>query len=82
MLFPEYLTWEDKSRQIAQHAIEWLTDETKRCDLVAQLAELKARVGHGGASQKAAELILNSLDRRPCRVPHPHFLPGAAAPTE
>jgi lipid-A-disaccharide synthase len=82
VLFPEYLTCEDKSRQIAAHAVEWLTDESRRSDRVAQLAELKARVCHGGASVRAADLILNSLDKLPRRVPRPHFLPGAPTPTE
>ena len=30
ILFPEYLTWEDKSSQIAGHIVEWLTDPAKR----------------------------------------------------
>jgi lipid-A-disaccharide synthase len=61
VLFPEYLTCEDKSSQIAAHAIEWLRDPARRAAKVAQLAELKARVAHGGASARAAEYILNVL---------------------
>ena len=41
-LFPEYLTCEDKSAEIAGHIIEWLTDPAKRAARVEALAELKA----------------------------------------
>ena len=62
VLMPEYLTCEDKSEQVAAHVIEWLTDPAKRSARVAQLAELKEHVGHGGASQRAADYMLNELD--------------------
>lgn len=68
ILFPEYLTCEDKSAQIAAHAIEWLRDPAKRAAKVAQLAELKARVAHGGASGRAAEYILDALVGRSFRA--------------
>jgi len=74
VLFPEYLTCEDKSAQIAAHVIEWLADPTKRAARVAQLAELKARVAHGGASSRAAEYILRALGQAPVSVPAPHFV--------
>jgi lipid-A-disaccharide synthase len=64
VLFPEYLTCEDKSPQIAAHVIEWLTDAGKRQARVEQLARLKAQVAHGGASGRAAEYILNALSGR------------------
>ena len=61
VLFPEYLTSEDKSASIAGHVIEWLTDPARRAQRVAQIEELKARVAHGGASSRAAEYILKEL---------------------
>lgn len=64
VLFPEYLTWEDKSEQIAAHVIEWLSVPEKREALVGRLAALKAEVAHGGASGHAAEYILDALSRR------------------
>jgi lipid-A-disaccharide synthase len=79
VLFPEYLTCEDKSQQVAAHVITWLTDRDERESLVAELAKLKAQVGHGGACRSATEYILAELDRRQS-VPRPHFTP-AAAPT-
>jgi lipid-A-disaccharide synthase len=80
-LFPEYLTCEDKSTQIAAHVIQWLTDPVKRTARVEALADLKAQVSHGGASRRAAEYILHTLAQRPRCIPKPHFIahPSAAA---
>jgi len=73
--FPEYLTCEDKSAQIAAHLVEWLTDEAARQRRVGRLARLKAEVAHGGASARAAEYILTTLSGRRAPVPRPHWLP-------
>lgn len=69
VLMPEYLTCVDKSAQVAEHVIEWLTVPAQRAARVAQLAALKAQVGHGGASSRAADYMLNVLDaqQRPAR---------------
>jgi lipid-A-disaccharide synthase len=75
VLFPEYLTCEDKSEQIAAHLIEWLVDPAKRAARVAQLEALKEKVAHGGASSRAAQYILDVLSRRSHHIPRPHFLP-------
>lgn len=75
VLFPEYLTCEDKSEQIAGHLIEWLTDPAKRAARVAQLEALKTKVAHDGASSRAAEYILDVLSRGRHSVPRPHYLP-------
>jgi lipid-A-disaccharide synthase len=79
VLFPEYLTCEDKSAQLAAHVIEWLTDAPKREERIAQLAQLKAEVCHGGASARTAEYILGVLGSRPVPIPRPHFLPTRSA---
>ncbi len=81
VLFPEYLTWEDKSAQIAGHITRWLVDENRREGLVAELAKLKARVARGGASRTAAAYILKELEERSRFVPRPHFEPATAAST-
>ena len=76
-LFPEYLTYEDKSLTIASHLIQWLTNDEQREGLVAELAKLKAKVGHGGASRMAAGLILQAADEsHRAGIPKPHFVPG------
>jgi lipid-A-disaccharide synthase len=77
VLFPEYLTCEDKSAQIAGHVIQWLTDPAKRAARVEALARLKEEVAHGGASSRAAAYILAALAQRPRCVPRPHFRPLA-----
>jgi len=81
VLFPEYLTCEDKSVRIAAHIVEWLVDRAKREDKVAELARLKAKVAAGGASRRAAEYILNILAGRPAPIPRPHFIPVTEAKT-
>jgi lipid-A-disaccharide synthase len=74
VLMPEYLTCKDKSTQVADHVIEWLTNPAARAERVAQLVELKERIGYGGASQRAADYIVDQLaqrDRPPLRTHYP-----------
>ena len=73
VLMPEYLTCEDKSRQVAEHVIEWLTEPATRAARVSELAALKERVGNGGASRRAAEYLLAELDFRCARKLRTHF---------
>lgn len=61
VLLPEYLTYGDKSAEMADHAIEWLTNPLRRSEIVAALSELRDRVGQGGASARAAQYIANAL---------------------
>ena len=79
VLFPEYLTCEDKSAQIASHVIEWLNNDNKRESRIAELAQLKAQVAHGGASLRAAEYIIHALTKSRAPAPRPHFIPGERA---
>jgi len=74
VLFPEYLTCEDKSQQIAVHLIQWLNDPEKRAARVAELETLKTKVAHGGASARAAQYILEVLTRPHPPLQRPHFL--------
>ena len=62
VLFPEYLTYEDKSSQVAGHIVEWLVDPAKRAARVEQLRALREQVAAGGASARAAEYILNVIE--------------------
>jgi lipid-A-disaccharide synthase len=61
VLLPEYATWTDKSAALAEHCIQWLSDEAQRQSLVDRLSALRDRVAAGGASQRAAEYILRHL---------------------
>jgi lipid-A-disaccharide synthase len=82
VLFPEYLTCDDKSAEIAAHVTGWLTDSAARLKLVQRLAELKARIAHGGASARASEYILRALGRSCAAVRPPHFLQYAVRSTQ
>jgi len=75
-LFPEYLTWQDTSEQIAAHVVGWLKDPAKRAALEAELEKLKSRVAHGGASHQAAGYIVEELYARASAPPRPHFAPS------
>lgn len=79
-LFPEYLTCEDRSGQLARHVIEWLTDRKARERLVERLTRLKDEIGHGGAAAATAQYIWDEMQRRPPRVLAPHFVPPAIGP--
>jgi lipid-A-disaccharide synthase len=72
VLMPEYLTCEDKSAEVASHVVEWLSDPGKRAARVAQLGELKEQLGHGGASRRAADYLLDTLDAHPQRTLRTH----------
>ena len=63
VLMPEYLTCVDRSDELAQHAIEWLTDADAREKLSQDMAGLRERVGGGGASLRAADYISDELSR-------------------
>jgi lipid-A-disaccharide synthase len=68
VLMPEYLTCEDRTSDIAQHAIEWLSDESLHAARQQQLQALARELGQGGASQRAAEYIAAEFARRPARA--------------
>jgi len=70
--YPDYLTCEDKSAQMAAHLIEWLRDPVKRSARVAMLERIRAEVSAGGASARAADYILGVVADGGT-VPGPHF---------
>lgn len=61
VLMPEYLTCEDRSDALAAHAVEWLTDDAAREDLVGRMEALRERVAVPGASDRAAGYVLQEL---------------------
>lgn len=61
VLFPEYPDWRDRSRDVAQHAIEWLQDESARLELIRKITALRDSVAIGGASANAADYVLNNV---------------------
>ncbi len=59
--FPEYPTCEDKSAQIAAHVVQWLTEPAEYRCRVDQLVGLRSRFCKTGATQTAANFILQQL---------------------
>ena len=57
VLMPEYLTYQDRSEDLANHVTQWLTDKQGYAQLHQQLSVLKEQVAQGGASDRAAEYI-------------------------
>ena len=71
--FPEFVTSQDKSPQIARHIIRWLKHPEQREQCLGQLRHIRTAVAHGGASARAAEYILEALEAKPASPPIPHF---------
>jgi lipid-A-disaccharide synthase len=61
VLFPEFLTPEDRSAEIGAEITRWLTDDKARERVVAGLDRLYAQVGDGGASARGADYIFATL---------------------
>ncbi len=61
VLMPEYLTYDDRTQDLADHIVRWLTDETLYEEVESKLSRLKSQVAQGGASQRAAEYISNNV---------------------
>ncbi|HPP53405.1 MAG TPA: hypothetical protein PK777_10670, partial [Thermoguttaceae bacterium] len=84
--FPEYLTYQDKSSQMAGHLVQWLTDEERRQAAVRRLELLREAVAQPGAASRAARYILQNLGvpsgptEKASIIPPPHFL-GVSHPT-
>ncbi len=72
VLMPEYLTCEDRTDDMAQHAVEWLTDESLRQSRIDELRELADRLGQGGASCRAADYIVGELAQLPVAAAGPN----------
>ena len=49
---------------VTDHAVEFLTNAELRSRAVSDLREVKARLGGGGASRRAAEIVLESARRQ------------------
>jgi lipid-A-disaccharide synthase len=60
-LFPEYVSCSDVSQPISEHVLRWLQDPAAYAATVSELAQLKLRVAHPGASSRTARHILQTL---------------------
>jgi lipid-A-disaccharide synthase len=82
VLFPEYLTYKDRSREIASHAIRWLTDRDEYDRTVGRMSQLCAKYGKGGATSRATTYILNQLRGGGAPIPRPHIPLGQDSQAE
>jgi lipid-A-disaccharide synthase len=69
-LMPEYLTWKDVSGDLARWAKTWLDDPAARAKASSALARLRDRVAVPGASDRAADRIVEALRARGTATPH------------
>jgi lipid-A-disaccharide synthase len=70
-LFPEFLTMQCPAEAIANKLETWLTDEPARLSLQESLRRLRERVAEPGACERAAEYILERLERGKRFYTHP-----------
>jgi lipid-A-disaccharide synthase len=61
---PELIQDRFTPEAVTDHAVEFLTNAELRSRAVSDLREVKARLGGGGASRRAAELVLESARRQ------------------
>jgi lipid-A-disaccharide synthase len=71
-LMPEYLTSADVSDDLAGWAGGWLDDPAQRAEESRRLAELRDRVARPGASERAAERIVEVIGGRAGRPAAPY----------
>jgi len=57
-VMPEYLTDRDVSSEMAGHAHRWISDPSERARASAALATLRGRVARPGASERAADRVV------------------------
>jgi lipid-A-disaccharide synthase len=81
VLFPEFLSCDDRSTEMAERLAGWLTDDQSRRALVERLRALRDRVGAAGASERGAAYLLEHLGRPQKVVPRPHYLLGRRTDT-
>lgn len=70
-VMPEYLTAQDVSSELAEWARIWLSDPVKRQEAATRLAALRDRVAVPGASDRAADRIVQALDGSHSADPNP-----------
>lgn len=71
--FPEYLTVDDCSAEMAHHLVRWLTNESIRQEIIRRLEPLRSSFVKPGASRLAADYLLQHLPAAECveEVPPP-----------
>jgi lipid-A-disaccharide synthase len=60
-VFPEFPTCRDRSKELADHVLEWLNDPETKARTVEQLRAVREEVGRPGACDRAAEFLIEQL---------------------
>jgi len=64
VIYPEYLTYRDRSNDMARRIVDWLNDPASARETSRQLEALKERLVGRGASRRGADYILDHLPRQ------------------
>ncbi len=64
VVFPEYLSYRDRSGWIAEDLLKWLKTPTVRLEYVQRLEKIREKIGLPGAARNAAEKILENIRNR------------------
>jgi lipid-A-disaccharide synthase len=73
--FPEFLTYNDCSSELAAYVVDWILNDRAYACRVQELTELKAEFAVPGASDAAADYVLDVLGAIP-KLAGPHFTPA------
>jgi lipid-A-disaccharide synthase len=63
MVVPEFIQAEVKPENLAGEAARLLSDASRRRAVVERLGRVRARLGPGGATRRAAEIALSLTSR-------------------
>lgn len=66
--FPEYLTYQDRARDMAAHIVGWLADSDRYAQKRLELHALLMQFGKTGASGRAADYLVTEVLPHPARV--------------
>lgn len=70
--FPEYLTYDDCSSELAAHIVDWILNDHEYQSRIRRLTVLKEQFAVPGASETAASYILDALGGT-LKLAGPHF---------
>ncbi len=71
-IVPELIQWDLTPRRLAETMRELLADAQQRDAIKMRLAEVRRRLGDGGAAQRAARIILRVIAESPPSTVEPH----------
>jgi lipid-A-disaccharide synthase len=61
-VFPEYPTMFDRSRELAEHVIRWLTDPAARTERVDKVRKVRDAIARPGACDRVADFLVGACN--------------------